>query len=450
MAVLYYRFKCAKDFRSLVIPGNYISVGELKDLIFATKLQKGKDFDLIITNAQTNEDYVDESSLISANSSVLIRRLPGWPRKPIVIGPVAEADKQVLCLDESSSSKSTVVKSAAAAVSILDSEEFDEFFADISSSGSNSSTLTTVTDDEDAKIKALVDTPALGSYGGAADAMGKRMTGRNIPPVGYLCHRCKVAGHFIQHCPTNGDPEYDVKKVRDPRGVPKSMLVANPDGLYKLEDGKVAELKPDEASFEKEIEGIPTMKRCVVAADIPSELYCKICKKVMEYAVISSKCCLDSFCDECIRNYIISSSNGMCYCGAKSILTDYLVPNLTLRKAINRLMEYDNCGVKNENNKAIPHAKVSATSKKREATLVASDTTVNNGEEVRKEKKRRKSSDMALRYQQEEMNMKMQMQMGCQVSQNLGAQNSYWAPPPAAAAYGFSNWGGIPFGVSYS
>lgn len=54
------------------------------------------------------------------------------------------------------------------------------------------------------------------------------------------------SGHFIQHCPTNGDPNYDVKRVKPPTGIPKSMLMATPDGFYSLPSGAVAVLKPNE------------------------------------------------------------------------------------------------------------------------------------------------------------------------------------------------------------
>lgn len=54
------------------------------------------------------------------------------------------------------------------------------------------------------------------------------------------------SGHFIQHCPTNGDPNYDIKRVKPPTGIPKSMLMATPDGSYALPSGAVAVLKPNE------------------------------------------------------------------------------------------------------------------------------------------------------------------------------------------------------------
>ena len=91
------------------------------------------------------------------------------------------------------------------------------------------------------------------------------------PPPGYICHRCKVpgmlatcqifvngifcpvsldqywfTGHFIQHCPTNGDTRYDVRRMKPPTGIPKSMLMATRDGSYALPSGAGAVLKPNE------------------------------------------------------------------------------------------------------------------------------------------------------------------------------------------------------------
>lgn len=55
MAV-YYKFKSAKDYDSIAIDGHFITVGHLKEKIFESKhLGRGTDFDLVVTNAQTNE-----------------------------------------------------------------------------------------------------------------------------------------------------------------------------------------------------------------------------------------------------------------------------------------------------------------------------------------------------------------------------------------------------------
>jgi len=57
MAAVYYKFKSAKFFDSIVIEGQYISVACLKRLIFAKHLGKGKDFDINIFDANTNEGW---------------------------------------------------------------------------------------------------------------------------------------------------------------------------------------------------------------------------------------------------------------------------------------------------------------------------------------------------------------------------------------------------------
>lgn len=111
--------------------------------------------------------------------------------------------------------------------------------------------------------------------------LGDGLLGFKKPLVGYVCHRCKMPGmfkvvcldifllygftflpcakakfvcsitfsspgHFIQHCPTNGDPKFDIKKMKPATGIPRSMLLATPDGSYSLPDGVAAVLKPNE------------------------------------------------------------------------------------------------------------------------------------------------------------------------------------------------------------
>lgn len=57
MAV-YYKFKSARDYDSVQLDGAFISVGALKEKIFESKhLGRGTDFDLVVTNAQTNEGW---------------------------------------------------------------------------------------------------------------------------------------------------------------------------------------------------------------------------------------------------------------------------------------------------------------------------------------------------------------------------------------------------------
>lgn len=368
MAV-YYKFKSAKDYDSVPIEGHFISVANLKDKIFESKhLGRGTDFDLVISNAQTNEEYLDEGMLVPKNTSVLVRRVPGRPRMPIVTEKKEEPKEIEKPKDQALQPKNGFQTSDSSQFKFPDDSEWDEFGNDLYSlpevpqaiQTTHSQPVFTNKADEDSKIKALVDSTALewqrqtqegyagrgfgrgaGGRGLAGRGFGRGME-RKTPPQGYVCHRCKVPGHFIQHCPTNGDPNFDLKRVKPPTGIPKSMLVATPDGSYGLPNGAVAVLRPNEAAFDKEVEGFPSNRS---VGELPPELHCPLCKEVMKDAVLTSKCCFNSYCDKCIRDHIISKSR--CVCGATNILADDLLPNKTLRDTINRILETNTSSAEN-------------------------------------------------------------------------------------------------------
>uniref|UniRef100_A0A6N2MAK7 Zinc knuckle CX2CX3GHX4C domain-containing protein n=1 Tax=Salix viminalis TaxID=40686 RepID=A0A6N2MAK7_SALVM len=154
-----------------------------------------------------------------------------------------------------------------------------------------------IDEEENRKILELVNTPALDMLGQGCDSGGSYVKGgKNGRTRGGLPNktppgRCHVGGHFIQHCPTNGDPNYDVKRVKAATGIPKSMLKADPEGRCVLFNGEVAAMKPNEDVFEKEMEGIPARISPWSVNDVPPDLLCPLCKKIMKDAVLTSKCC---------------------------------------------------------------------------------------------------------------------------------------------------------------
>jgi E3 ubiquitin-protein ligase RBBP6 len=106
------------------------------------------------------------------------------------------------------------------------------------------------------------------------------------PPPGYTCYRCRIPGHFIHHCPTIGDPKFDDYKDKMSRSFAPVVPVNPVDGiLYALAPAASAS----------------------VVDDLPAELHCRLCNKVMADAVLTSKCCFDSFCDKCKRLSCIPS-----------------------------------------------------------------------------------------------------------------------------------------------
>ncbi|KAF2304189.1 hypothetical protein GH714_028436 [Hevea brasiliensis] len=377
---IYFKFFSAKEYDSISVDGSVISVDALKRKIFEYKYKSnmkshsnglcfGTDLDLVVINAQTNDCYVDDM-LIPNNTRVLIRRIPGTRRgKPVDTATIVVIEKQqpvipLIALVHPILKLLLLLHPEAppgdASFGYDDGFGDDVFVIPRMKPAQSSMTSVDVESDEDSKIKALVNAPALdwrleGSIGVGSRTQGVngrgcgRMDGHSFgglwkktPPEGYICHRCKVPGHFIQHCPTNGDPNYDFKRVRPPTGIPKSMLVPNPDGSYVLSIGATAVLQPNDDAFKKEIFGCFPSKRSWSVSDLPPELLCPLCKQVMKDAVLTSKCCFKSFCDKCIRDHLIISKL-KCVCGAANVLADSLIPNMTLRDTINCFVEYS-CG----------------------------------------------------------------------------------------------------------
>uniref|UniRef100_A0ACD6A3Y4 Uncharacterized protein n=1 Tax=Avena sativa TaxID=4498 RepID=A0ACD6A3Y4_AVESA len=328
MGVVYYKYKSAKETYSVPLPYSFISVSELKQLILTSNRHghgrtrgRGPREDIALSNAQTGEEYADENAMIPQNITVLVRRVAGQMSENIVVF----SSRKVIEDGSIASNKSVVTESASKSCS------------------------STEVQDEDAAIAAVIDAAELkweGQSSKVGSAFGRFASGRNhghgpereapppgyvcrscgvpghfiqhcprenqTPPPGYTCFRCRIAGHFIQHCPTIGDPKFDDYRVS--RSLAPVVPVNPVDGIpYAL---------------------APVASASVVD-DLPSELHCRLCNKVMADAVLTSKCCFDSFCDKCIRDYIITQSK--CICGVK-VLADDLIPNHTLRSTISNML----------------------------------------------------------------------------------------------------------------
>ena len=65
--------------------------------------------------------------------------------------------------------------------------------------------------------------------------------------------------HWVQDCPTQGDPNYDRKRVRPPVGIPMTRLARSDEGGLVLPNGQTGTLIANEDAFAREILGLPTM-----------------------------------------------------------------------------------------------------------------------------------------------------------------------------------------------
>ena len=70
-----------------------------------------------------------------------------------------------------------------------------------------------------------------------------------------------------------------------------------------------------------------------VSKPVPAEMTCPLCREMMTDAVLIP-CCGRSYCDDCIRNYLLEN-NFVCPetdCKQENVSPDNLIPNRMLRK----------------------------------------------------------------------------------------------------------------------
>ncbi|ORZ30753.1 DWNN domain-domain-containing protein [Catenaria anguillulae PL171] len=76
MSYIHYKFKSAKTHDSLVVDGMGMTAFDLKREIVRAKKLKGEDFDLVLSNAESLEEYKNDRALVPRNSSIIVRRIP--------------------------------------------------------------------------------------------------------------------------------------------------------------------------------------------------------------------------------------------------------------------------------------------------------------------------------------------------------------------------------------
>ena len=101
MASILYKFRSATNFETLPLPGTQARLFDVKRAIVrAKKLDRtsaqgpGLEFDLSIRNANTNEEYTDESILLPRGTRVVVQRMPA-ARGHGLLARIARADAGV-------------------------------------------------------------------------------------------------------------------------------------------------------------------------------------------------------------------------------------------------------------------------------------------------------------------------------------------------------------------
>ncbi|KAI9604775.1 hypothetical protein H4Q26_002744 [Puccinia striiformis f. sp. tritici PST-130] len=360
---VYYRFKSQKEFQRIIFEGIGISVWDLKrEIIQESKMGKGTDFDFAIYNADTDEEYSNDHTIIPRSSSVIARRLP--PKRP------GHGNAQQYVGVNLTGTNNRANPPLTAHVDWRGGGAISKDFRDRNESNPNPPQVTTFTpvlsggerDSEAESMAAMFaaqdqqwqktqETMATATRvgrnmgfrdrgggphrsnkgrGGGENGPGTSSNNSNPnlttsngnnnrnnhnnnnvnnsgpPPQGYICYRCGSKGHWINVCPTNDNPDFEGRpRIKRTTGIPKVFY-------RKWKVANLATWKQHKSVVVKNLS----------AADIenqrPSDpdLVCSICSKLIKNAV-KMICCSSSFCESCISNYLKSHSSVCSECETK-------------------------------------------------------------------------------------------------------------------------------------
>ncbi|KAJ3347051.1 hypothetical protein HDU91_006863, partial [Kappamyces sp. JEL0680] len=286
------QFKSAKDFDTCPVDGSGMSVFELKrEIMIGKKLGKGLDFDLALYNAQARP-----------------MKVRGWPL-------TAEYDDDTTVIPRNTSV--LVARKPAQAKSAKNASRYLTAAAPIMPK---------------ALPKAAIYTkPALGSS-----------------------YRCGERGHYINVCPTLGDPNFENKpKIKKATGIPTIFLktIKNKDavdkGLMVTGEGDLVVAMPNEygpashssdqwKKFTQNATTFKSLDDIYDATPLAPHLACFLCKKILRDAV-KSRCCSTAFCDDHIRTHLLENGLKCPKCQAR-LKPDELVIDQELRREVDAFL----------------------------------------------------------------------------------------------------------------
>ncbi|CAG7818828.1 unnamed protein product [Allacma fusca] len=260
-------------------------------------------------NAQTEEVYEDDNTLIPKNTSVIVARLPGVNKRNAANGPGLSGPPFHQRQYYGRNHPPTLLQPTATSIDLvsMDATEEEKIKAMMKQS----------TDDYDPSRYLRI--------------RGSGQHGR--VPASYRCNKCKSEGHWIKDCPMLSE-HTDIKKST---GIPRSSMVHvdSPDvpGAKMTPEGRFAVPAVDHAAYMEKDK--PVAKPPPPKPKIPDELVCTLCDDLMTDALMVS-CCATSYCDDCIRKVLLESDDQECPgCHEKDISPTSLIPNRFLRSQVN-------------------------------------------------------------------------------------------------------------------
>ncbi|KAF8738220.1 DWNN protein, partial [Rhizoctonia solani] len=341
---VYWKFKSQKDESRVTFDGPTISVSDLKrEIILQNNLvSSASDFDLLIVDPTTEQEFKDDNQQIARSTSVLAKRLPAArPGKGKAAQYVVGINPGDISRPDSTTAganRPTPKPQELPQIVVPEGTSADEA-AGIAAMFQASQEVWDETQEKMAQA-----TPVYTNRGGFRGGKpfnqgnrgqdGARQESRPVPP-GYICYRCAKKGHWIHDCPTNDDRDWDNRpRVKRTTGIPRSFLKTVEQttdaplgqGVMVTPDGGFVVAQPDSVAWQKQ----RARPKVLTSAEIyqnpapaaHSSLACPICDRLTKNAV-RTPCCKQTFCEECIQTHLLEH-DFVCKCGKKIASFDRL------------------------------------------------------------------------------------------------------------------------------
>lgn len=277
-----FKFRSSVKFDSVEIDGGNISisVGDLRSKIIRQKhLNVCQDFDLVFSDALTGQEYKDDAFQIPSGSSVIIKRVPAG------IVPSAPEPNG---LDANNEMKDLDLYAPASG----EPDAFDDF-------------------------------------------------GIELCPVrdGIFSDCCPELGQ--KDCTVSGN-EYNAGSRSEWKLQASDLSEAVPRGTHSGAEGEICQKKLElEFNEPMKLEKVATANGLNLQnIGLPSELKCSLCNLFFKEAVMIP-CCQHSFCEKCISQVLVAKVRCP-KCSSSKCRVEDLLPNLSLRQAIEHFLESQN------------------------------------------------------------------------------------------------------------
>lgn len=361
-STIFYKFLSQKTTSRIIFDGTGMTVFDLKrEIINDNKLGDGTDFQLRLYLPDTQEELEDDAQVIPRSSSVSVRRSPSIKFKKNVSSGSGMASMtgnasryvtgrpRVMQQQKSTHGNTTTNTNS----NNINNENVSEEQRIANMFASQTSQWEHIQQEMAEAVPVYRPTQGHGGNGNNNETEGP-------PPPGYMCYRCGGRDHWIRNCPTNGDPNYEGKRLKRTTGIPRKFLKnieVDPStltaeemaqkGVMVTEDGQFVVQIADEVSWQdyqrkqkqRHVDSNEIIWEKGHFKDLTDDIKCPLTGGLLKNPV-KTPCCNKYVSKKAMEDHLVESDFICPLCDKNDILLDSLIEdNKEIQDKIDKFIE---------------------------------------------------------------------------------------------------------------